>query len=141
VYEILHNGTNGSDASNSRYGRQTVKMGGRICNYFIFPLYFKQWTSFTLTKDYCSHLTIQTQLDMAAGRTTVHINVNTTKAPDRKTSARKHLRGSIRRKNTCKRDVFISPHTVVGLRTLRCWLTDQSLHSVVWIGRLDSVRG
>jgi len=77
----------------NHYGRQTVKMDSRICNYFIFPLYLKQWTSVTLTEDYCSHLTMQIQLDVPAGRTAVHVNTNATTAPDRKTSTRKHLLG------------------------------------------------
>jgi len=93
VYGIRQTGTKGSDASDNHYGRQTVKMDNRICNYFIFPLYFKQWTSVTLTEDYCSHLTMQIQLDVAAGRTAARVNMNATMAPDRKTSTRKHLRG------------------------------------------------
>jgi hypothetical protein len=50
MHEILHNGTKGLDAPNNHYGNQIVKMDSRICNYFIlFLLYFKQWTSATLT--------------------------------------------------------------------------------------------
>jgi len=41
VYEKPHNVTKGSDASNSHYGRKTVKMDSRICNYFIFSTLFQ----------------------------------------------------------------------------------------------------
>lgn len=59
------------------------------------------------------------QLRMAAGRT---VNVNATMAPDRKTCAE-----SIRSKNACRGDVFISHHNAVGLGTLPFWLSDQSV--------------
>jgi hypothetical protein len=49
VYEILRNETNGSHASKNHYGKQTVKMDSRNSNYFIFPLYFIQLASVTLT--------------------------------------------------------------------------------------------
>lgn len=62
------------------------------------------------------------QLHMAAGRTAAHVNVNATMAPDRKTSAE-----SIRSKNACRGDVFISHHNAVGLGTLPFWLSDQSV--------------